>query len=261
MVVNSTNNSRDMKRESSLYPYTRRQALRALGAMSATALLSCGRDQSFQTGAGTSRDASAASIPGCIVRPEQTEGPYFIDEKLHRSDIRSDPFDNSVKSGAPLRLEFQVSKVAANSCSPLAGAMVDVWHCDALGVYSDIHDFTGDSRGKKFLRGYQLADAHGSANFLTIYPGWYEGRAVHVHFKIRSNGPTKPGFDFTSQLYFDDSITDRIHSIAPYQSKGRRTVTNARDSIFRRGGNQLIPELIKDEQGYVAKFAIGLRVT
>jgi protocatechuate 3,4-dioxygenase beta subunit len=243
-----------MKPEHSLRLYTRRQALRALGTLPAAALFGCDRDLSLQT------DATAASIPGCVVRPEQTEGPYFIDEKLNRSDIRSDPSDKSIKPGVPLRLEFQVSTVTANSCSPLSVAMVDVWHCDALGVYSDVQDSVADSRGKKFLRGYQVTDEKGIANFLTVYPGWYEGRAVHVHFKIRTSPSAKPGLDFTSQLYFDDSITDRVHSIAPYQSKGRRTVTNARDSIFRRGGNQLIPELIKDEQGYVAKFAIGLRI-
>jgi protocatechuate 3,4-dioxygenase beta subunit len=214
-----------------------------------------------QASADIARDAFAASIPGCVVRPEQTEGPYFIDEKLHRSDIRLDPSDNSIKPGVPMRLEFQVSTVAANSCRPLTGAMVDVWHCDALGVYSDVHDSMTDSRGKKFLRGYQVTDEKGSANFLTVYPGWYEGRAVHVHFKIRTNPSTKPGFDFTSQLYFDDSVTDRVHRMAPYKSKGRRTVTNDRDGVFRRGGKQLIPELIKDEQGYFAKLAIGLRVT
>ena len=118
-----------------------------------------------------------------------------------------------------------------------------------------------DSRGKKFLRGYQVTDEKGTASFLTVYPGWYEGRAVHVHFKIRTSASAKPGFDFTSQLYFDDSVTDQVHNLAPYQSKGRRTVTNDRDGIFRRGGKQLIPELIKDERGYLAKFAIGLRVT
>ena len=243
-----------MNNERALTVYTRRQALRALSALSAAALFGCDHDLSLQT------DAIAASIPGCVLRPEQTEGPYFIDEKLNRSDIRSDPSDKSIKPGVPLRLEFQVSTVTTNSCNPLAGAMVDVWHCDALGVYSDVQDTVADSRGKKFLRGYQVTDEKGRANFLTVYPGWYEGRAVHVHFKIRTSPSAKPGLDFTSQLYFDDSITDRVHSIAPYQSKGRRTVTNARDGVFRRGGNQLIPELIKDEQGYVAKFAIGLRI-
>ena len=151
-----------MKPEHSLRLYTRRQALRALGTLPAAALFGCDHDLSLQT------DAIAASIPGCVLRPEQTEGPYFIDEKLNRSDIRSDPSDKSIKPGVPLRLEFQVSTVTANSCGPLSGAMVDVWHCDALGVYSDVQDSVADSRGKKFLRGYQVTDEKGIANFLTV---------------------------------------------------------------------------------------------
>ncbi|MGH7875929.1 MAG: intradiol ring-cleavage dioxygenase [Candidatus Binatia bacterium] len=248
-----------MNQDRALQFYTRRQALRALSVLSAASLFGCSRDRGWQADA--IHDASAAAIPSCIVRPEQTEGPYFVDEKLNRSDIRSDPFDNSIKPGVPLRLEFQVSRVAFNSCTPLAEAMVDIWHCDALGAYSGVHDFTGDTRGKKFLRGYQLTDAAGNTSFLTIYPGWYEGRAVHIHFKIRSDASIKPGFDFTSQLYFDDSISERVHSMAPYLSKGRRIVTNDRDGIFRRGGKQLMPALTEHAQGYVAKFAIGLRVT
>jgi protocatechuate 3,4-dioxygenase beta subunit len=204
--------------------------------------------------------ASAATLPTCVARPEQAEGPYFVDEKLHRSDIRTEPSDGSVKPGALLRLEFHVSRVAGGSCAPLASALVDVWHCDALGVYSDVRDRSFDTRGKKFLRGYQTTDANGVARFLTIYPGWYAGRAVHIHFKIRSDAASRRGYEFTSQLYFDESITNQIYSSAPYNSKGRRTTTNDGDSIFRRGGKQLIPVLTKDTQGYTAKFDIGLQI-
>src|SRR5207244_2699335 len=100
--------------------------------------------------------------------------------------IRSDPSDGSVKPGAPLRLALRVSRLTAGSCAPLPGAMVDVWHCDALGAYSDVSDPGGSTVGKKFLRGYQVTDAEGLVRFTTIYPGAYPGRAVHIHFKIRS---------------------------------------------------------------------------
>lgn len=109
-------------------------------------------------------EAMAATSPACIVRPEQTEGPYFVDTKLNRSDIRVDPSDNSVRPGVPLRLEFHVSRIAGGACNPLPGAIVDVWHCDAAGVYSDVRDGRFDARGKKFLRGYQQTDADGRAN-------------------------------------------------------------------------------------------------
>jgi protocatechuate 3,4-dioxygenase beta subunit len=205
--------------------------------------------------------AVAAAGPACIVRPEQTEGPYFIDEKLNRSDIRSEPSDNSIKLGVPLRVVFQVSRIDGRSCKPLNGAVVDIWHCDALGVYSDVRDAGFDTRGKKFLRGYQVTNPNGIAEFLTIYPGWYQGRAVHIHFKIRANSSTRQSFEFTSQFYFDESITDQIHKQPPYDGKGHRTTTNEKDFIFRQGGKQLIPALTKDVEGYLAKFEIGLQMT
>src|SRR5437867_10077264 len=105
-----------------------------------------------------SRKLSVSAMPPCIVRPEQTEGPYFVDERLNRSDIRSDPTDGRVKSGTPLALTLQVSRLGAGDCHPLPGAQVDIWHCDALGVYSDVRDPGFNTIGQKFLRGYQVTD-------------------------------------------------------------------------------------------------------
>jgi protocatechuate 3,4-dioxygenase beta subunit len=202
-----------------------------------------------------------ATLPLCVVRPEQTQGPYFVDEKLHRSDIRSDPTDGSVKQGTPLRLRFRVSELKGNACTPLSGATVDVWHCDALGVYSDAQDqFFGNTKGKKFLRGYQVTDAAGGAEFLTIYPGWYQGRTVHIHFKIRTNSASGTRHEFTSQLYFDDTLTDRVHREEPYTRKGQRTLRNAGDGIFRDGGKQLLLDAVQDGAGYAAAFAVALQI-
>src|SRR6266545_3631870 len=161
------------------------------------------------------RVLAATNTPACVVRPEQTEGPYFVDERLHRSDIRSDPTNGQVRSGTPLALTLAISRINAGDCLPLAGAQVDIWHCDALGVYSDVRDPGFSTVGQRFLRGYQMTDSKGEAKFLTIYPGWYEGRTVHIHFKIRTAPQAGRSFEFTSQIYFDDAFSDRVYADAP----------------------------------------------
>jgi protocatechuate 3,4-dioxygenase beta subunit len=196
-----------------------------------------------------------------MARPEQTEGPYFVDERLNRSDIRSDPADGQVKPGTPLALTLKVSRFSAGDCHPLAGAQVDLWHCDALGVYSDVRDPRFSTIGQKFLRGYQLTDAQGEARFVTVYPGWYPGRTVHIHFKIRTAPMGRRTFEFTSQLYFDDELTDRVHADLPYAKKGPRTARNHHDFIFRRGGSHLMLAPTETADGYSATFSIGLQLS
>jgi protocatechuate 3,4-dioxygenase beta subunit len=240
--------------------YSRREMLSLLGLGSAAAFFGYDHLLPILNFAPAS-DASAANAPACVVRPEQTEGPYFVDEKLNRTDIRLDPSDNSVRPGVSLRLEFQVSRIGAGACAPFSGAIIDVWHCDAAGVYSDVREGRFDTRGKKFLRGYQQTDTHGRAEFLTIYPGWYEGRAVHIHFKIRSAAGSGRAQEFTSQLYFDESVNDQVFKQALYNSKQGRRVSNDRDFIFRRGGRELLLTPAKDAQGYAAKFDIGLQIS
>lgn len=206
------------------------------------------------------RQAVAGALgPSCVVRPEQTEGPYFVDERLHRSDIRSDPTDGRVSPGTPLALTLLVSRLNAGDCQPLAGAQVDIWHCDTLGVYSDVQDPDFTTIGQKFLRGYQVTDARGEARFVTVYPGWYPGRTVHIHFKIRTAPVAKRSFEFTSQLYFDDELTDRVHAAPPYAAKGPRIARNQHDWIFRRGGDRLMLDTTSTADGYAATFPIGLQ--
>ncbi|RJG07950.1 twin-arginine translocation pathway signal protein [Noviherbaspirillum cavernae] len=208
------------------------------------------------------RNALAANAvePTCVATPEQTEGPYFVDERLQRSDIRRDPSDGSIKEGVPLTLQLVVSTVGANGCKPLAGAIVDVWHCDAKGVYSDVSDPGFTTGGKKFLRGYQITDAEGRVRFTTIYPGWYEGRTVHIHFKIRTDAASARAHEFTSQLYFDDALNDKVLSRPPYAARGLRRVRNERDGIFRRGGRQLMLAVAESGQGYSGAFHVGLKL-
>ncbi len=198
--------------------------------------------------------------PVCVVRLEQTEGPYFVDERLNRSDIRSDPTDGQVRPGTLLALTVALSRFSAGDCQPLAGAQVDIWHCDALGIYSDVRDPSFNTIGRKFLRGYQITDANGEAKFLTIYPGWYEGRTVHIHVKVRTAPVGRRSFEFTSQMYFDDELSNRVFAGAPYAMKGKRTARNQDDRIFRRGGDQLMLAPTATADGYAAAFAIGLQL-
>jgi protocatechuate 3,4-dioxygenase beta subunit len=197
----------------------------------------------------------------CVVKPEQIEGPYFVDEMLNRSDIRSDPSDAGIPPapGAELRLTIGVYR-AGGACEPVMGAVVDIWQCDAFGVYSDAMDPSFDTRGQKFLRGYQKTDGTGSVTFVTIYPGWYPGRAVHIHFKIRTSPEAGPGTQFTSQLYFDDAVTDQVFAQTPYDARGIRTTRNGMDAFFGPSGADLVLAVTKVGPIYQARFDIGLAV-
>lgn len=233
----------------------RRDVLYALGSFVAMGFLGCGGQSSPTSPSSTSTSSSNAS---CVVTPAVTEGPYFVDERLNRSDIRSDPATGVVKAGVPLDLAVKLSQITSSgACVPLVGALVDIWHCDGLGVYSDVS--AQNSVGQRFLRGYQLSDANGDARFTTIYPGWYAGRAVHIHFKVRTNPGSNSGLEFTSQMFFDETLTDIVYAQAPYNTRGRRTTTNATDGIYQGGGSQLLFALSPSGNGYAGTFNVGVR--
>lgn len=204
--------------------------------------------------------ASSLSAPDCVALPQQTEGPYFVDRQMQRTDIRLDPSTGRTSEGTPLDLRLVVSAItAAAGCGPLKGATVDIWHCDAIGRYSDVRDRRTDTTGQKFLRGYQMSDAGGAVRFTTIYPGWYPGRAVHIHFKIRVPAANGRMDEFTSQLYFDEALTERVHAAAPYTSnRGQRTV-NERDMVFRDGGTQLLLPVSRRDGRLSSTFTIAMQ--
>lgn len=257
-------------------PLTRRQMLGVIASASAAGAAiaaGCSDDESTPqatdtpgatTGATATSPAAATGTPApselsCVVSPEQTEGPFFVDEILDRSDIRSDPETGEVSEGVPFTLRMRVFQVEDGACVPLDGAVVDVWHCDAEGRYSDVA--ANDTVGLQFLRGYQLTDENGAVRFTTIYPGWYTGRAVHIHVKVRTDPASERGFEFTSQLYFDDTLTDQVFAQAPYDSRGERDTRNADDGIYENGGDQMLLAVTPDGAGYAGAIDIGVLIS
>jgi protocatechuate 3,4-dioxygenase beta subunit len=230
---------------------TRREALTLLGSAGTLAFLGC---------SSSSASNRAPSSDPCVVRPAMTAGPYYVDEKLERSDIRSDPSDGAIKTGALLALTLNVHSLTKQGCVRLKGAIVDLWQCDAEGVYSDAVDPKYfNTSGKKFLRGYQLTDGSGIARFTTIYPGWYPSRTPHIHYKIRSPASAPQAYEFISQLYFDEGLSDRVYARPPYVAKGKRTVSNLTDRIYNQGGGrQSLLTVIPARDGYTASFDVAL---
>lgn len=228
-----------MKPENNSKPLVDRREVLRLGATGAVAL----------AGFGAVRKAIGQS---CTVPPTETEGPYWVDEMLNRSDIRSDPTSGVIQQGLPLRLAMNVSEITAGACAPLPGVWVDIWHCNALGVYSDTA--AQGTQGQKFLRGYQVTDSHGNVRFLTIYPGWYMGRTIHIHFRIRKFTGSTATYNFVSQLYFDQATTNLIHQQqAPYLSHGLPSggSTNTGDGLYNA---QLLTRLSYNANHALASF-------
>jgi protocatechuate 3,4-dioxygenase beta subunit len=192
-----------------------------------------------QDSASTPASAGTAAN-ACVLTPELTEGPYFLDGDLIRQDITDG------RSGAPLRLKILVNN--ATTCQPLANAAVDIWHCDARGYYSGVE---GNNPGPdadaavieeaadlRFLRGIQLTDETGAVEFQTIYPGWYMGRTIHIHMMVSEDGEAGKTYDgglavHTGQLFFDDAVSEQVFQLEPYAGRpGEQRTTNEADNIL-----------------------------
>ena len=194
----------------------RRQALAGFGTVSLGAVIAACGGGSSEPDPPRAESSEFDEGATCAQTAEQTEGPYYFDADAIRSDIRED------RPGAPLRLGVRVR--AAGSCEPVKDAVVDIWHCDAGGVYSGFEA----GEGERFLRGTQVTDASGVCEFTTIYPGWYQGRTVHIHAKVHLDRQTV----LTTQLYFDDAVSDKVFAGAPYSGQGERDQRNDSDGIF-----------------------------
>jgi protocatechuate 3,4-dioxygenase beta subunit len=173
-----------------------------------------------------------------------TEGPFFLDGDKLRRDVREG------RPGTPLLLRTTVLDVS--SCMPIRGAAVDIWHCDGGGAFSGFAQ--EGTEGETFMRGIQRTDRNGLASFTTIYPGWYEGRTVHIHVRVYLGGSVL----HTGQLFFPDALTDAVYRRAPYDRRPGRTTRNATDSIFRNGGSRSMLRLAKSKSGYVGRIAMGV---
>jgi protocatechuate 3,4-dioxygenase beta subunit len=220
---------------------TRRASLVRLGGFFAALLGLGGMKATESEGAGPAGVASGDVT--CVLTPEQTAGPFYIrGERLRRN----------ITDGKPgVRLSLRAVVVDASTCKPVRGAAVDVWHCDAAGVYSGFGQGLGS---RAFMRGIQKTDKHGLAVFRTVYPGWYPGRTVHIHVRVHLGGNVV----HTGQLYFPDSVTDSVFRKSPYASRPGRDTRNTDDAVFRNGGKRSMLRVRKDGAGYVAAITMGI---
>jgi protocatechuate 3,4-dioxygenase beta subunit len=222
--------------ESERHGLSRREAIAGAAAVGAGAGL-------YVLLRGGPEEADSAA-PGCVLAPEQTEGPYYLDDHLIRSNITEG------RKGVPLELRLQV--LNASTCKPLHGATVEVWHCDGIGEYSG---FSTPSQ-RTYLRGGQRSNAAGNVKFRTIYPGWYHGRTTHIHVKVHVGGHVV----HTGQLYFRDVLTAAVYrNRSPYKARGQKDTPNASDMVYAGGGKQSTLRVGKHGTGYIGRLALGVR--
>ena len=249
---------------------TRRQVVLGLGVAGAGAALTSVAAQRSDVAS-----ISPSSTPSCTITPKQTEGPFYFDTKMIRQDITEG------RPGTVLNLKL---KVVDEACNPVQDAVVDIWSCDAAGEYSGYETvYTKDGKFKEqrglpkdkekhanddrpgfhqepnnektFLRGAQVTDTNGEVAFKTIYPGWYPGRATHIHVKVYLDNNEV----MTSQMYFPEKVNEEVYAADAYSTKEGNRTMNADDGIFKRGGNSPMVELTQVEEGLVGTFTFGIQ--
>lgn len=232
-------------------PLNRRDALRLVAITAAGGALMT--QKAFAQEAGAASADTTGLMPGadvCVLTPEVTEGPYYFDPALERADITE-----GTQKGVATTIRLQV---VDGSCQPIEGARVDIWHCNAEGLYSGYPNQTGgvDTTGQTFLRGTQFAGSTGIVEFQTIYPGWYAGRTTHIHFKVFLDDKTV----LTGQLFFPDALSQFLYqTVEPYTSHGHdRDVLNTNDNIASRATRASFAYVKELEESYLVAMIIGV---
>jgi protocatechuate 3,4-dioxygenase beta subunit len=231
---------------------SRREALGTLGAaVGAAVAAGCSSPTASEMPtSSSSSSASTATSSACAVSPNETIGPYPSLSDFFRSDITEG------KPGLPLTLTLTVVN-AANACSPVANANVEIWQCDVDGHYSQYNQQGYNGSGQTFLRGIQTTDASGRVIFNTIFPGWYAGRATHIHVEVVLNGRSVK----VTQIAFPENVTAAVYATGVYASKGQSPTTNASDNVFSDGvQNELASVVGSPTTGYTATLTVGVSV-
>ena len=222
-------------------PMTRRGALEWAGGLGRAAVVTACTGEGNP--AGTTVATESATATDCVLMPELTEGPYYVDLDLVRRDIAEG------RPGVPL--DLHVSVVDTETCEPLESAAVDVWHCDAQGVYSGVQGTDGET----FCRGIQLTDAEGTAEFRTVFPGWYTGRAVHIHVKVSADGDQT----HTGQLFFDPMLISAVYQENPYAARGEPDTPNSSDGIYGESGGVTVVAVTLDGESASGAVTLGVQ--
>jgi protocatechuate 3,4-dioxygenase beta subunit len=225
----------------------RREALTAMGAAGAALALGCGSSPSSpSTTTTTTAPVTGSTNAACAVTPTETVGPYPSLSSLVRSDIRED------RTGIIMTLTIKVVNVNAG-CAAVSNANVEIWHADVAGNYSEY----GSQTARTYLRGIQTTNTAGDVTFVTIYPGWYQGRATHIHVDVRTGGVSRK----VTQMAFPETINDTVYRSGVYASRGTNPTTNLSDGIFTDSlSSEIVTPTGDPASGYAASFQVGIAV-
>jgi protocatechuate 3,4-dioxygenase beta subunit len=252
-------------------PITRRQALGAAGTAGVALLVARGPLSALGELVAAAPAAAATKAGTVAVTPTMTEGPYWIDELLRRFDVRASSGSSTTQSGIPLAVKINVLDAATGGA--INGAHVDIWHANAYGLYSDEGGQPGGTStvGQNYLRGYQVtgvdagalaAPVDGQVNFATIWPGWYQGRAIHIHVRVRTYDGSAVATNYTTQIFFSDADNATVmNGAAPYNTRSPRTdpTTDETDNILGSAqSTNVVPVTGSIADGFAATFTIGL---
>ena len=249
--------------------FSRRTLLGGIGGLTGVTLLGCssggsGGTTSTSSTTGTTgtttstttTTATTTTTPGsCVLIPEETVGPYPLFNDIASASAYQRADITEGKTGVPLNLILNIVNVN-NQCAPILTAMVYIWHCDKDGYYSGYNQNGADLRGQTFLRGVQTTDTNGRVTFNTIYPGWYPGRATHIHFRVYLG----LALQATSQLAFPSAVTSAVYSTPLYVAKGQNPTTASNDGIFSDGVSYQMPLVGANAAtgGYDAELTVGI---